>query len=248
MRYRSWVATATLFVMACADTPTQIERDVTAPVSGASSSLVGPATLLLIDEESIDKGTPPNFFSDVDVNDHIADIGLRTQLPFFAANVGSLITLHTGEVDDEGWFAVTTIPDSWASAGPTPDGLDNYVAAGPGLGSGDDPEALLDKIPDVTPLRATGLKWLEGQRICAVVYDSDISIDYDPLNGSLKGANLGTVAFEVVSVTPLTGASLPSLPKVEIRILDADYVCSGGTGTPGRGIRGGFGWRDRHGG
>ena len=26
--------------------------------------------------------------------------------------------------------------------------------------------------------------------------DSDISINYDPLNGSLKGANLGTVAFD----------------------------------------------------
>ena len=49
----------------------------------------------------------------------------------------------------------------------------------------------------------------------------------DPLNGSLKGANLGIVAFEVLSVTQLTGFSSSSLPKVDIRILDADEVCEG---------------------
>ena len=61
--------------------------------------------------------------------------------------------------------------------------------------------------------------------MCAVVYDSDISINYDPLDGSLKGANLGTVAFEVVSVTELTGFSSSSLPRVDIKILDAEEVC-----------------------
>ena len=180
---------------------------------------------LVIDEDSIDNDNPPNFFSDVDVNDDIAEIGVRTQLPFFAANVGNTITLHTGEVGDEGWFALKTVPDSWVGAGPSNNGLHNYFEAGPGLGTPDgegDREALLDKIPDVTPLRATGLKMLEGLQVCAVVYDSDISINYDPLDGSLKGANLGTVAFEVLSVTQLTGFSSSTLPKVEILILDAD--------------------------
>ena len=60
-----------------------------------------------------------------------------------------------------------------------------------------------------------------------MVYDSDISINYGPLNGSLKGANLGTVAFKVNSVTQLTGFSSSSLPKVEIEILDAVEVCEG---------------------
>ncbi|MBI4608338.1 MAG: hypothetical protein HY726_04950 [Candidatus Rokubacteria bacterium] len=200
------------------------------------------AAFLVIDEDSIDNGNPPNFFSDVDVNDHIAEIGLRTQLPFFKANVGRVITLHTGQVGDEGWFALKTIPGSWAAAGPTGDGLRNYVGnpsqpfphnVGPGLGTPDangDREALLDKVPDVTPLRARGLKMLEGQRVCAVVYDSDISVNYQPLNGSLKGANLGTVAFDVLAVTQLTGFSSSSLPQVEIRILDADEVCEGPLG------------------
>ena len=98
---------------------------------------------------------------------------------------------------------------------------------GPSLGTGGDREALLDKIPDVTPLRATGLALLVGKEVCAVVYDSDISINYDPLNGSLKGANLGMVAFEVLSVTALTGFSSSSLPAVEIMILNAEDVCEG---------------------
>ena len=188
------------------------------------------ALFLLIDEDSIDTGFPPNFFSDVDINDQKADIGLREVLPAFdGANIGSTITLYTGEVGDEGWFALKTIPASWDAAGPTGDGSINYLLAGPGLGTEDadgDREALLDKIPDVTPLRATGLQLLEGQSVCAVVYDSDISINYDPLNGSLKGSNLGIVAFEVMTVLQRENRSSGSLPDVEIKILDASEVCA----------------------
>ena len=180
------------------------------------------AIFLLIDEDSIDNGNPPNFFSDGTINDEIADIGLRTQLPFFAANVGETITLHTGEVGDEGWFALKTIPADWDSTAGADDGLRNFFVAGPGFV---DSEDLLDKIPDVTPLRATGLSNLVGEIVCAVVYDSDISINYDPLDGSLKGANLGTVAFEVLSVVKLDGFSSSSLPEVAIEILEADEVC-----------------------
>ncbi len=72
----------------------------------------GASGFLLIDEESISKDGEPNSFSEVDVNEDIAQIGLRTQLPFFAANVGETITLHTGEVGDEGWFALKAVPDS----------------------------------------------------------------------------------------------------------------------------------------
>ena len=190
------------------------------------------AVFLVIDEDSIDNGNPPNFFSDVAVNDQIAALGLRAPLPAFSgANISEVITLHTGEVGDEGWFAPKTIPANWTTAGPTSSGLRNFVGVtnpvGPGLGTGSDPEALLDKILDITPLRATGLKQLEGQIVCAVVYDSDISINYGPLNGSLKGANLGIVAFKVLSITALTELSSSSLPKVDIEILDAEEVCAG---------------------
>jgi hypothetical protein len=105
-------------------TPEEIQQSYQAGVQ--------PAEFLIIDEDSIDKDGPfhdageLDFFSEGDVNDDIADIGLRTQLPFFAANVGSTITLYTGEVGDEGWFAPKTIPESWDGAGPD-DGLRNYI-------------------------------------------------------------------------------------------------------------------------
>ena len=188
------------------------------------------AAFLVIDEDSIDNGNAPNNFSSRDVNDDIAEIGVRTQLRFFAQHVGQQITLYTGQVGDEGWFALKTIPVSWANAGPTSDGLKNYVVAGPGLGRPDtkgDRESRLDKVPDVTPLRATGLRMLEGRTVCAVVYDSDVSINYGPLNGSLKGANLGVVAFRVLDVTRRTGASSSSLPKALVEIQDAAQVCAG---------------------
>ena len=205
-----------------------------------------PATdvgVLIIDEDSIDNGirywpagvTPrpnnANFFSDIDVNDQIAAVGQRSQLNFFAENFGEMITLKTGQVGDEGWFAPQTIPSSWDSAGPTSDGLTNYIGVpggvGNGLGAGNDPESLLDKIPDVTPLRATGLEALEGGTFCAIVYDSDVSINYDPLDGNLQGANLGIVAFEVKvdGVNRLRRFSSGTLPTVAITILDADVVC-----------------------
>jgi len=189
------------------------------------------AGFLIIDEDGIDNGLPPNFFSDIDVNDQIAEIGLRDQLAFFAANVGATITLYTGEVGDEGWFAPQFIPRSWDEAGPSSDGLTNFLQAGPGLGSPDsegDRESLLDKISNVIPLRADGLEQLEGGTFCALVYDSDISINYDAIiNGNLKGANLGLAAFEVLDVRQLFGISSSTLPEVDIRILDSDEICAG---------------------
>ena len=124
--------------------------------------------MLVIDEDSIGNGIGPNFFLDREVNDDIADIGLREPLPAFSGdNVGNHTTLDTGEVGDEGWFALKTVPASWTSAGPYGQGLRNFLLAGPGLGSPDangDRESLLDEVPGVTPLRATGLKLLEGRQ------------------------------------------------------------------------------------
>ncbi|MCU0356657.1 MAG: hypothetical protein MUE95_03680 [Cyclobacteriaceae bacterium] len=182
---------------------------------------------LVIDEDSIDNGNEPNNFSEEDVNDQLATIGLRQPLKYFQDNVGKTIELYTGEVGDEGWFALKTIPSSWKSTGPTANGLDNYLTPGPKLGAAvpdDDREVLLDKIPDVTPLRATGLKMLEGKTVLAIVYDSDISINYSPLNGNLQGANLGRVAFDVLSIRKRTDGSDSSLPAVSIRIRNVNEV------------------------
>lgn len=185
--------------------------------------------LLVIDEDAIDNGNEPNDFSATDVNDQLAEVGERRQLKYFAENKGRTLELYTGEAGDEGLYALKTIPNSWKSAGPTNNGAINYVNAGPGLGSGmngtdDDREVLLDKIPDVTPLRATGLKMLVGKTILAVVYDGDVSINYSPLNGNLQGANLGLVAFRVTGVTQRFDGSDSSLPKLSLVILDTEDI------------------------
>ncbi len=185
------------------------------------------AVFILIDEESIDNGNPPNNFSANDVNDQLATIGLRQPLRFFENNAGREIDLFTGQVGDEGWFAIKTIPNSWVSPGPTGNGLRNYLTPGPRLGAtipDDDREVLLDKIPNVTPLRATGLAMLIGQTVYAVVYDSDVSINYSPLTGNLQGANLGVVAFDVIKVVERTDGSTSDLPRVTIRIRSTTSV------------------------
>lgn len=185
----------------------------------------GEAVFLIIDEESIDNGNEPNDFSDVDVNDQLAEVGVRTPLKYFQYNVGKEINLYTGEVGDEGWHALKTIPSSWVNAGPTNNGLKNYLTPGPGLGGGeDDREVLLDKIPNVTPLRASAISMLKGKTIMALVYDSDVSINYSELNGNLMGSNLGIVAFDVIDVFKRTDGSTGSLPRVVIRIRDVTAV------------------------
>jgi hypothetical protein len=185
-----------------------------------STTNITESIFLVIDEESIDNGNPPNNFSATDVNENMAEVGVRQTLKYFKDNVGKTITLYTGEVGDEGWFALKTIPGSWKSAGPTENGARNFLQAGPGLGGGeDDKENLLDKIPDVTPLRAKGLKMLTGKTILAVVYDGDVGMNYGPLNGSLKGANLGLVALEVLEVKKRTDGSTGSLPRVKVKIV-----------------------------
>lgn len=190
-------------------------------------SVSGNVVFLLIDEDSIDNGNEPGNFSETDVNDQLATIGLRDQLKYFGQNVGKTIDLYSGQVGDEGWFAIKTIPNTWINAGPSDNGTQNYLSPGPGLGSpniDDDKEVLLDEIPNVTPLRARALKMLEGYTVLAVVYDSDISINYSPLEGNLMGENLGMVAFQVLSVKERTDGSSSSLPVVSIKILNVNDV------------------------
>lgn len=181
------------------------------------------AVLIIIDDDSIDNGDEPNDFSEEDVNDDISEIGQRQELRYFTANTDEEITLYTGQVGDEGWFALTSIPTGWDAVGPSENGARNYLEAGPGLG-GDEDDDLLDEIPDVIPLRATSLAMLTGQVVIAVVYDSDVSINYDPITGNLQGENLGIVAFEVLEVNARNDDSDSDLPEVRIKILDAATV------------------------
>ena len=101
---------------------------------------MGKRITIVLDDDLVnaeDSGEDPGNL----VNEDDADVGVRTSLGIPVDTVvgvpGTTRSLMTGEVGDEGWFALKTIPSSWAAAGPTGDGLANYILAGPGLGTGD---------------------------------------------------------------------------------------------------------------
>jgi CSLREA domain-containing protein len=205
------------------------------------------ATLLIIDEDSIDNGiryatesdliTPsgPKFFTDSEVNEDKPGKSQRDVLRYFAANAGKTVTVMTGQSGDEGWFAPNCIPRKWLSGSRNScltgaerqTAIDNYFGAN---GSAAIPaQSRLDKTPAVMPLRALGLNALIGQDVCAVVYDSDVSINYDSnrvpyTSGNLQGETLGVVAFKVLKTTTLDGFSSSTLPQVTFEILDT-AVC-----------------------
>jgi hypothetical protein len=215
-------------------------------VAVAASAAGAIPNLLLIDEDSIDNSSPAVLelaalgicgagIPAVCVNDQFANPGVRDPLNLPPGTIlgngvpgGTIAMLFTGQENDEGWFLVPTILQSWIDAGPTGDGAFNYLlATAPGFGMNG--EFLLDKIPDVNPLDAAELESLVGQTFCAVVYDSDISINFNPLEGNLQGANYGVLALEVLAV----GADPPGsvLPDITIRVLDPSVCGLGSTGT-----------------
>lgn len=207
-------------------------RATVAVASAPTPPPAGTAALLLVlDRGAINNDNEPQHWTAAAVNDDVAAVGLRSQLRWFAANVGTTLTLYSGWVGDEGFFAIPAAPASWASAGPTTDALRNYLRAGPGLGTADaggNRETLLGSIPDVTPLRATGLKMLVGRTVCAVVLDNDVGItSYAPLRASLRGDDLGVVAFTVNGLAAFIGDAASRLPKVSVTVRDATQVCGG---------------------
>ena len=202
-------------------------------LANSASAQIGP--ICLIDEDMIDNSSPAILElaalgvcgggdPAVCVNDQLANPGVRFALPLPPGTIigngvpgGTVAPLLTGELFDEGLFILSVAPQSWTDAGPTNEGLINYLLASePGFG--DPGEFLLDKIPDVVPQREAELAALVGQTCCAVVYDSDISINFNPLEGNLQGANYGILRFTVLAVGPDPPGSV--LPDITIRIED----------------------------
>jgi hypothetical protein len=203
------------------------------------------AKFLIIDEDGLDNGlrvnksggliTPsgPNFWTKLNVNDGIPGNKQRAVLKYFANNPGKQITVVTGQTGDEGWFAPTCTPEKWLPGSNKDDndcvtgaqqqtGIDNYFGKN---GSAAIPsQERLDKIPHVIPLRASGLELLRDMDVCAVVYDSDVGLNYDHskpdlgINGNLQGETLGIVAFHVDDIIVLNGFSSSTLPQVKITI------------------------------
>jgi hypothetical protein len=239
----------------CVDPDNEIvesnELDNTCSDSVTVTEVPSGALFIVIDEDSIDNnmfyflnpviGQQNIFpspldsrqakFTDTGVNDQLATYGFRAPLPFFQAHINETVSLFTGSVGDEAWFAPNCIPQKWINGKSntclTGDafqtGLNNYMA-------GSVPQNRLDKMPAVRALRALGLVELIGSDVCAVVYDSDISsmeyLSRDPwTRASLQGANYGIVAFHVIDVVKLNQFSSGSLPEIQLRILDPSTVC-----------------------
>ena len=211
-------------------------------VSSAGASI---PTLLLIDEDCLDNGAlaieelASNGLCGggdpaVCVNDPLANPGVRDPLNLPPGTIigngvpgGTIAPLYTGQLFEEAWFFVPTIPQSWVDAGPTTDGAFNYfVATADGFGMNG--EFLLDKIPDVEPLQTAELQALVGETFCAVVYDSDVSMNYDPQEGNLQGGTLGILALKVLHVGEPNGEVLPD---ITIEILDSSVCAMGAVQT-----------------
>jgi hypothetical protein len=149
---------------------------------------------------------------------------------------GQALTVATGQTGDEGWFAPTCIPRKWLLGGSgdaclegedRQTAIDNFVGTnGP---AAKPKQSRLDKIPAVMPLRALGLMSLIEQTVCAVAYDSDVSLNYDRstfpfTSANLQGKTKGLVAFRVDALASGKKSS-STLPQVTVTILDAEEAC-----------------------
>lgn len=148
--------------------------------------------LVIIDEETIDNdiksieaaAASHGIASDLLVNDdQPTEVG-NPPLRWNELFAGDVVLLPGGQVDDEGWFALP--PDA-------PFKVQGYAA-------GTIPQSQLDKIADVMPIRNQELAKLVGLKCVAVVYDSDISMNYLPINANLQGARYGLFTFTVLDV------------------------------------------------
>ncbi len=148
--------------------------------------------ILIIDEDTIDDGikaiqskaSSHNITPSRLVNDDRPTKNGNPWLRWNTLHSGDVVLLPSGQVKDEGLFA---LPENTSFS------VADFVA-------GTVPQSKLDKIMDVMPLRNQELAKLIGLTCVGVVYDSDISMNYKPINGNLQGERLGRFAFTVLDV------------------------------------------------
>ena len=115
---------------------------------------------------------------------------------------GEEVLLPGGQVQDEGVFALPpkdpvsgliAYEDFQRSTRSYEDWIDAFIKSHL-------TQEELDKVLGVMPLRNNDLRALVGKDCIAVVYDSDISINYQPVYGNLQGGRYGLFAFHVMGV------------------------------------------------
>ena len=172
------------------------------------------AVFLIIAGQTIDNGTEAIeaiSFNDpfcgggdpsVCVNDDIAEPGLRTLLftrgsndvtPYYG------LKLPTGEAGKEGLYRFSKSGPQVSLQNGATFTIAEFIAATGAAANVDN----LDKIDGVVPLSESGILELQGRTVCAVVYDSGLSVDIAEGFASLGGATLGLTSFEVTEVTSI---------------------------------------------
>ena len=184
----------------------------------------GVPVLLLLDANAVAAEQAPNLFSPEDVNASIAGVGVREPVRFFAQNADETVVLPGGLAGHEGWFAIGQPPSAWLSDPNAGDAAQNFLSAGPGLGSPDaegNRTSLLASVAGVTPLTVTSLQALAGRDVCAIVFANELP--WSPGGTSLDGPTSGVVAFSVLNALPASDGSV----EVSIRILSVAKSCGG---------------------
>ena len=239
-------ATNTLTMTATATSPTYFMRvfghpelPVNAVATVGLPSAAPPPELLVVDEDAIDTGVSSlqtHCGTDITkcINDDLADLNVRTLL--FTRPAGSTyapasdIILPTGQIGDEGLFKFgSSAPCSWdvsldcqvSNQNGAEFTLEQYILTEGNASN----ESNLDKVRDVFPLRTDEIEDLVGKTVCAVVYGSDISVDFYQHHASLKGATTGLTAFHVTALAG-SGGSSSSLPNIQVNLLDPVDVAS----------------------
>lgn len=176
------------------------------------------ASVILIDRNVLEMSAMPP----TEINATIADVGVRDALAFFNVREGRRVELPFGMPGHEGWFTFNAVPSGWSTPG-TADGLENFVFAGPGLGSpdaGGNRASLLGSRAEVKPMDFTRLTALVDRPVCVVAYRDELPQTTAGVN--LSGANLGLLAF---AITGTSGGDGQSMPSVEVTVLETRTVC-----------------------
>ncbi len=178
--------------------------------------IVASASVLILDEEVISNGLSAieeaaqrhGVSSDQLVNDDNPTECGNPWLMWSEQFAGDEVVLSGGQDGDEGWFGL---------AADTPWSLEDFV-------EGNVAQNRLDKIRAVNPLDVySEFEALVGGTFVGIVYDSDISMNYDPNEANLQGARLGRLSFSVLEVTTPVDGSSDSLWSVRVRIEGTDF-------------------------
>lgn len=183
-----------------------VDNGMTPVISAAATCGVQPNELVN-DDQPTQVSNPPLLWNEL--------VGLGQCGP--PNGNGRLVLMPTGQRSDSGWFApqprIAGQGIRYQSPPPAAcnvytvdeDGYDQWLSD---FAAGTVPQACLDKVRDVMPLRNQELHQLVGKTCVAIVYDGGVGVNFQPLNANLQGNRYGQFTFKVEALElPQTGTS-----------------------------------------